>query len=146
MSGGVRLMGLSDRLRIYGAKLGNAFFGMGIFLAVVTLFSAFSPLLMALYLFLLVVPVIITLGTVFILIDGYKDFFSSSTEAFAGFSQTAYSAMPYFAVAAAVLLLLAGVLLFFDPRLKKNTAKIAVSAVFVVLTVVIALFSRVVLS
>lgn len=137
-------MDLSDRLRIYGAKTGNAFFGMGIVLAVVTLLSAFSPLLLALYLFLLVIPVIITLGTVFILVEGYKDFFSSSTEIFAGFSETAYAAMPYFAVGAAVLLVLAGVLLFLDPRLKKNNAKIVACAVITVLTAVVAVFSRVV--
>ena len=138
-------MGLSDKLRIFGAKTGKAFFGMGIVMTAVTLLSAFSPLLMALYLFLLVIPVIITLGTVFILIDGYKDFFSSSTETFAGFSQTAYAAMPYFAVAAIVLLAAAGVLLFFDPRLKKNSGKIVCCAVCIALTAVIAIFSRVVI-
>ena len=138
-------MGISDKLRIYGAKTGNAFLGMGIAMAVITVLSAFSPLLMALYLFLLVVPVIVTLGTVFIIVEGYKDFFSSSTEAFAGFSQTAYVAMPYFAVAAIVLLAAAGVLLFFDPRLKKNSGKIVCCAVCIALTAVIAIFSRVVI-
>ena len=135
-------MGLSNKLRIFGAKTGKAFFGMGIVMAAVTLLSAFSPFLMALYLFLLVIPVIITLGTVFILIDGYKDFFSSSTETFAGFSQTAYAAMPYFAVAAVVLLALAGVLLFFDPRAKKDKAKITCCAVIIALTAVVAVLSR----
>ncbi len=138
-------MGISDKLRIYGAKTGNAFLGMGIAMAVITVLSAFSPLLMALYLFLLVVPVIVTLGTVFIIVEGYKDFFSSSTEAFAGFSQTAYAAMPYFAVAAIVLLAAAGVLLFFDPRLKKNRGKIVCCAVCIALTAVIAIFSRAVI-
>lgn len=106
------------------------------------MFCAFSPLIIALYIFVLVIPILVTLGTIFLLIDDYLGFFTSSTETFVNFSATAAKAMPYVAAFAAVTAVIACVLLLLDPRTKKHKSKVAGAAVCGVLAVLFAVVSK----
>lgn len=138
-------MDLNDKLRIGGVRAGNICFGICCTATVLTLFSAFTPLLMAFYLLLLIMLILITLGTIFILVENFASFFSSSTEAFGAFTQSATKALPYFCAIAVVTGVLAILLLLIEVRVKKHTAKIVGAAVCCVAAVVLTLLSRAVI-
>lgn len=135
-------MDLNDKLRIGGARLGNIFFGIAVTATVLTLFSAFSPLMMAFYLLMLIMLILITLGTIFVLVDDFGSFFGSSAQAYGSFTESAIKAMPYFAAIAAIASVIAIILLILDVRTKKHTSKIAGAVVCIVLSVVFALLSK----
>lgn len=134
-------MKTSDKLRIFGVRLGNIFFGISLLCTIVAIFSALTPLTMALYILLLIVVVLITLGTVFVIVDNFGEFFSDSTTFMANFTEGALAALPYVTAAGVISGVLAAFLLFLEVRAKKHTAKAVAAIVFAVLTVIFYLFS-----
>lgn len=138
-------MELNDKLRLGGVRVGNILFGICCTATVLTLFSAFTPLLMAFYLVLLGMLILLTLGTIFILVDNFGAFFSSSTETFASFSEGATKALPYFCAAAVVAGVLAILLLLIEVRVRKHTAKIVGAVVCCVAAILLTLLSKAVM-
>lgn len=138
-------MDLNDKLRTGGARLGNIFFGIAATATVMTLFTAFSPLMMAFYLLMLLVLILITLGTIFIMVEDFGSFFSGSAQAYGSFTESAIKAMPYLAAVAVVAAAAAIILLMLDVRTKKHTSKIAGAVVCIVLSIVFALLSKAVM-
>lgn len=138
-------MDLNERLRIGGVRVGHICFGICVTATVLTLLSSFTPLLMALYLLLLLALILVTLGTVFILVDDFGSFFSNSTQAFGTFSESAVKALPYFCAVAVVTGVLAVLLLFIEVRVRKHTAKIVGAVVCCVAAVIFAILSGAVL-
>lgn len=134
-------MDLNAKLRIGGVRAGHICFGICVTATVLTLLSAFTPLIMALYLMVLGLLVVVTLGTIFILVENFAGFFSSSTEAFASFSESATKALPYFCAVAVVTGVLAVLLLLIEVRVRKHTAKIVGAAVCCVAAVLLTLLS-----
>lgn len=138
-------MNFGDKLRIGGARVGNIFFGVCVLAAVLTLFSAFTPLMMAFYLLLFLILIVITLGTVFLFVDNFANIFTASSDTFASFTQSALKAMPYIAVLTVVTAVLAVALLMLDVRVKRHTSKVVGAVICAVLAIVFALLSKAVM-
>lgn len=134
-------MNFTDKLRIGGARIGRIAFGITVCATFLTLFSAFTPLLFALFLVVMAFVVLITLGTIFILVEDFGSFLSSSTDTFASFAETAFKANPYFAGVAAVFAVISVVLLLLDVRTKSHTDKIVGAIVCAVVSVLLAIIS-----
>lgn len=138
-------MGLIDKLRIGGVRAGYILFGICCTATVLTLFSAFTPLLMALYLVALGMLIVLTLGTIFIFVENFGGFFSSSTEAFSSFSESATKALPYFCAIAVVAGVLAILLFLIEVRVRKHTSRIVGVAVCCVAAILLTLLSKAVI-
>lgn len=131
-----------DKLRICGIRIADIAFKACVVATLLTLFTAFTPLIFAFYILCLLVAVIITLGTVFLMIEDFGSFFVNSTESMGSFTQSATKAMPFFAAAGIIAAIICIVLYLFEIRTKKHTEKIAVASVCAVLTLLFTLFSK----
>ena len=137
-------MNLSDKLRIGGVRVGRICLNISILATILTLFTAFSPLLMALYILCLVILIMITLGTIFVLVDDFGSFFSNSTEYMARFTESAPKVMPILAAIAIVAAVVAIVFYSLDVRNKKHGVAITLSVLIIVITAVLFVLTKVV--
>lgn len=99
----------------------------------------------AFYMLLLIMLILVTIGTIFIFVDNFGQFFTDSTANMAQFTEDALKAMPYIAAVAVVASVIAVILLLLEVRVKKHTAKIAGAICCAVLSILFAVLSKAVI-